>query len=121
MRTLLILLLSLSACGRVKNTVDEQLFPGLQSPLADVKATEKLSSEIVRLESSKPVKPLTVIVINEDIFGWWDAMNRRIYILNKGDRWNVKTLRHEWEHARQWEAGEPYDEQKAYNAELEEP
>ena len=22
---------------------------------------------------------------------------------------------------RQWEAGEPYDEQKAYNAELEEP
>jgi hypothetical protein len=126
MRTLIIvaMLLSLSACSpgaRYKDTQITLQIAGTSSQLADMQATAKVEPEIVRLKIVKPIRKVEVVVLDSKLYGWWDHVARRIYIVNRGYPQNVKTLRHEWEHARQLEAGEPYDERKAYNAELEEP
>jgi hypothetical protein len=127
MRTLILisfaaLILSLSACKYKYRGEEVQMqMVRRTSQIADDRATEKVTPEIVKLQASKPIKSVEVIVLDKALYGWWDAINRRIYIVNRGTGQNIKTLRHEWEHARQWDAGEPYSERKAYDAELEAP
>lgn len=94
----------------------EQSFDGV----ADRKAEEQLAPEIKRLSEKVPLKvAVRVTVISKQLYGWWQVANLepRIYIVNRGKDQNIKTLRHEWEHARQFCAGEPYSEEKAYAAE----
>lgn len=118
------ILLSLSACkpgGRYKDYDITLQIAGTSSTLADKQATARVAPEIVRLMIVKPIRGVEVVVLDLQLYGWWDQIARRIYIVNRGALQNIKTLRHEWEHARQWDAREPYDERKAYGAELEEP
>ena len=126
MRTLILIsfVVLLSACqpgARYKDAQTTLQVAGTSSTLADNQATARVEPEIIRLRVTKPIRGVEVVVLDRQLYGWWDQIARRIYIIDRGDGQNIKTLRHEWEHARQWDAGEPYSERKAYDAELEEP
>jgi len=120
----IILLLSLAACqpgARYKDVQTTIQIAGTSSTLADQQATARMNPEIIKLRIAKPINRVEVVVLDKQLYGWWDYVARRIYIVDRGDGQNIKTLRHEWEHARQWDSGETYSERKAYDAELEEP
>lgn len=94
----------------------EQSFDGI----SDRKAEDQLAPEIKRLSEKYPLKAeVRVTVISKTIYGWWQVANleNRILIVDRGKDQNIKTLRHEWEHARQFYAREQYSEEKAYAAE----
>lgn len=93
---------------------------GEDSPgIANAEATARLGPEIVRLQKRLQLKrEVSVVVLDKRVYGWTDDdATRRIIIVDKGHEENVRTLRHEMEHCRQLDYGEPIDEEKARAAE----
>jgi hypothetical protein len=78
-----------------------------------------MADEYVRLNREVPLKHnVSMILMPRGTVGFYDdAPISRIVIINRGIYENLRTLRHEWEHARQKDSGEPYNEDKAYAAE----
>ena len=115
MKTLITVLLAIAICACCMRGCSGE------DGIVDSKATARLSTEINLLQKEKPIKnEVSVVVWCKTIYGFYrpdPTTGHQIVIIDKGDRQNIKTLRHEWEHARQREAGRPYDEREAYAAE----
>jgi hypothetical protein len=77
---------------------------GSMISIADTKATSKLIPEIERLNKLKPLgRRVEIAVLRRDLAGFLllrdlNVMDR-IFIIDRGHTENVKTLRHEWDHA----------------------
>jgi hypothetical protein len=89
-------------------------------------ALMELAPEVASLAKKIPLKrPITIKMFNpNNVYGWYQdekTNERQIVIVDHGKDQNIRTLRHEWEHARQNDAGEPYSEPKAEAAEKDDP
>jgi hypothetical protein len=87
-----------------------------QDTLKDEKATTKVLKELAK----RGVKVTAEIcVIDHRVYGWFsdETVGEKLYIVDRGTGQNLRTALHELEHKRQHDAGEPYAEGKAYEAE----
>ncbi len=95
-----------------------------EQPASEKAATESLAKECERLTAKYPLKfKLIVTVITKDAYGFYTPASaletRRIYIVDKGEKENIRTLRHEWRHAVQEQEGRKFDDEEARKAEDE--
>jgi hypothetical protein len=78
--------------------------------IGDSKATDKMVQAALELVKADPLPfSFEVIVLHKYLYGWTSIEHdgiRRILIVNKGDRENLRTLKHEIMHLRQLARGD---------------
>jgi hypothetical protein len=87
--------------------------------IENVRASAELADEAQRLRRERPVSiSVGICVVHAGCAGWFEPQpSTQIIILDKGREMNVRTLRHEWCHAMQYEAKRPMSEDEAKAAE----
>ena len=114
MRTLAILLFTLSAIG-AESSVVVRCAP-------EIKGAQHILDEVTVLSKKSPLPyKVQVILIGKADTAWCVSSLERgsklIYIMPVSKKEQVKCLRHEWKHLEQESKGQPYDEEEAVRSE----